>query len=48
MPKKITAWYALYAEDVIGLFVFNITVNDERYRLMIRDFFIPHVFANHL
>lgn len=48
-PQKITVWCALWAGGVIGPYVFknddgqNVTVNGERYRNMIRNFFVPQL-----
>jgi hypothetical protein len=48
-PQKITVWCALWAGGVIGPYVFknddgqNVTVNGERYRDMIRSFFVPQL-----
>lgn len=46
-PKKVTVWCGLWAGGIIGPYFFkgddgrNITVNGERYRVMIDDFFMP-------
>ncbi|CAH2098541.1 unnamed protein product [Euphydryas editha] len=46
---KITVWYALWARGVIGSNVVknddgqNITVNGERFRDMIQNFFVPQL-----
>lgn len=48
-PQKITVWCALWAGGIIGPYVFkddagqNVTVNGERYRSMITDFFVPQL-----
>lgn len=48
-PEKLTVWCALWAGGIIGPYVFrnadgqNITVNGERYRNMITNFFVPHL-----
>jgi len=48
-PKKLTVWCALWAGGIIGPYFFkddagnNVTVNGERYRAMITDFFLPHL-----
>ncbi|GFU97978.1 hypothetical protein TNCV_383431 [Trichonephila clavipes] len=45
-PEKLTVWYALWAGGIIGPYFFkndeghNVTVNDDRYRAMITNFFI--------
>ncbi|GFV24874.1 hypothetical protein TNCV_883421 [Trichonephila clavipes] len=46
-PKKLTVWSALWAGGIIGPYFFkndeghNVTVNGDRYRAMITNFFIP-------
>ena len=46
-PQKVTVWCALWADGIIGPYFFkieaghNITVNGERYRAIINDFFVP-------
>ncbi|GFV32510.1 transposable element Tc3 transposase, partial [Trichonephila clavipes] len=48
-PEKLTAWCALWAGGIIGPHFFkndeghNVTVNGERYRAMITNFFIPEL-----
>lgn len=48
-PQKVTVWCALWAEGIIGPYFFkneagnNVTVNGERYRAMINDFFVPEL-----
>jgi hypothetical protein len=48
-PLKVTVWCALWAGGVIGPYFFkdgtgqNVTVNGERYRAMIADFFVPQL-----
>ncbi|GFW71533.1 transposable element Tc3 transposase [Trichonephila clavipes] len=48
-PEKLTVWCALWAGGIIGLYFFkndeghNVTVNDDRYRAMITNFFIPEL-----
>ncbi|GFW06825.1 uncharacterized protein TNCV_3289251 [Trichonephila clavipes] len=45
-PEKLTVWCALWAGDIIGPYFFkndeghNVTVNGDRYRAMITNFFI--------
>ncbi|GFW32380.1 uncharacterized protein TNCV_675391 [Trichonephila clavipes] len=45
--RKLTVWYALWAGGIIGPYFFkndeghNVTVNGDRYRAMITNFFIP-------
>ncbi|GFX48247.1 putative transposable element [Trichonephila clavipes] len=43
--KKLTVWCALWAGGIIGLNDegYNITVNGDRYRTMITNFFIPEL-----
>ncbi|GFT79816.1 transposable element Tc3 transposase [Trichonephila clavipes] len=51
-PEKLTVWCALRAGGIIGPYVFkndeghNVTVNGDRYRAMITNFFIPEL-KNH-
>ncbi|GFW50780.1 DUF4817 domain-containing protein [Trichonephila clavipes] len=46
-PEKLTVWYTLWAGGIIGPYFFkndeghNVTVNGDRYRAMITNFFIP-------
>ncbi|GFT71946.1 uncharacterized protein TNCV_2515871 [Trichonephila clavipes] len=46
-PEKLTVWCALWAGGIIGPYFFkndeghNVTVNVDRYRAMITNFFIP-------
>ncbi|GFV96680.1 uncharacterized protein TNCV_3387731 [Trichonephila clavipes] len=46
-PEKLTVWCALWAGGIIGLYFFkndeghNVTVNGDRCRSMITNFFIP-------
>ncbi|GFX86791.1 tc3a_0 protein [Trichonephila clavipes] len=48
-PKKLTVWRALWAGGIIGPYCFkndeghNVTVNGDRYRAMITNFFIPEL-----
>ncbi|GFT83514.1 transposable element Tc3 transposase [Trichonephila clavipes] len=48
-PEKLTVWCALWAGGIIGLYFFqndeghNVTVNGDRYRAMIANFFIPEL-----
>ncbi|GFX24155.1 transposable element Tc3 transposase [Trichonephila clavipes] len=48
-PEKLTVWCALWAGGIIGPYFFkndeghNVTVNDNRYRAMITNFFIPEL-----
>ncbi|GFY05601.1 putative DD41D transposase [Trichonephila clavipes] len=48
-PEKLTVWCALRAGGIIGPYFFkndedhNVTVNGERYRAMITNFFIPEL-----
>ncbi|GFU87872.1 transposable element Tc3 transposase [Trichonephila clavipes] len=48
-PEKLTVWCALWAGVIIGSYFFkndeghNVTVNGDRYRAMIPDFFIPEL-----
>ncbi|GFW91602.1 uncharacterized protein TNCV_4500211 [Trichonephila clavipes] len=51
-PEKLTVWCALWTGGIIGPYFFkndeghNVTVNGDRYRAMITNFFI-HEFNNH-
>ncbi|GFY28685.1 uncharacterized protein TNCV_3440521 [Trichonephila clavipes] len=48
-PEKLTVWYALWAGGIIGPYFFkndeghNVTVNGDRYRATITNFFIPEL-----
>ncbi|GFV56210.1 uncharacterized protein TNCV_3266171 [Trichonephila clavipes] len=48
-PEKLTVWSALWAGGIIGQYFFkndeghNVTVNGDRYRAMITNFFIPEL-----
>ncbi|GFU42976.1 putative DD41D transposase [Trichonephila clavipes] len=48
-PEKLTVWCALWAAGIIGPYFFkndeghNVTVNGDRYRAMITNFFIPEL-----
>ncbi|GFW09355.1 DUF4817 domain-containing protein [Trichonephila clavipes] len=48
-PEKLTVWCALWAVGIIGPYFFkndeghNVTVNSDRYRAMITNFFIPEL-----
>ncbi|GFU40589.1 DUF4817 domain-containing protein [Trichonephila clavipes] len=48
-PEKLTVWCALWAGGIIGPYLFkndeghNVTVNGDRYRAMITNFFIPEL-----
>ncbi|GFY32971.1 putative DD41D transposase [Trichonephila clavipes] len=48
-PEKLTVWCALWAGEIIGPYFFkndeghNVTVNGDRYRTMITNFFIPEL-----
>ncbi|GFT35840.1 uncharacterized protein TNCV_2154101 [Trichonephila clavipes] len=48
-PEKVTVWCALWAGGIIGPYFFkndeghNVTVNGDRYRAMITNFFIPEL-----
>ncbi|GFT21085.1 putative DD41D transposase [Trichonephila clavipes] len=48
-PKKLTVWCTLWAGGIIGPYFFkndeghNVTVNGDRYRAMITNFFIPEL-----
>ncbi|GFU69177.1 transposable element Tc3 transposase [Trichonephila clavipes] len=47
-PEKLTVWCALWALGIIGPYFFkndghNVTVNGDRYRAMITNFFIPEL-----
>ncbi|GFV56380.1 putative transposable element [Trichonephila clavipes] len=52
VSEKLTVWCALWAGGIIGPYFFkndeghNVTVNGDRYRAMINNFFIPD-FNNH-
>ncbi|GFT79400.1 DUF4817 domain-containing protein [Trichonephila clavipes] len=49
LDKKLTAWCTLWAGGIIGPYFFkndegyNVTVNGDRYRAMITNFFIPEL-----
>ncbi|GFX35662.1 putative DD41D transposase [Trichonephila clavipes] len=49
LNEKLTVWCALWASGIIGPYFFksdeglNVTVNGDRYRTMITNFFIPEV-----
>ncbi|GFW12294.1 putative DD41D transposase [Trichonephila clavipes] len=49
IQKKLTVWCVLWAGRIIGLYFFkndedhNVTVNGDRYRAMITNFFIPEL-----
>ncbi|GFX42601.1 transposable element Tc3 transposase [Trichonephila clavipes] len=51
-PEKLTVWCALWAGGIIGPYFFkndeghNVTINGDRYRAMITNFFIPEL-KNH-
>ncbi|GFU76245.1 putative transposable element [Trichonephila clavipes] len=51
-PEKLTVWCALWAAGIIGPYFFKndeghkVTVNGDRYRSMITNFFIPEL-SNH-
>ncbi|GFW39773.1 uncharacterized protein TNCV_2419391 [Trichonephila clavipes] len=51
-PEKLTVWCALWAGGIIGPYFFkndeghNVTVNGDRYRALITNFFIPEL-TNH-
>ncbi|GFY23070.1 uncharacterized protein TNCV_3763101 [Trichonephila clavipes] len=51
-PDKLTVWCALWAGGIIGPYFFkyneghNVTVNGDRYRAMITNFFIPELNDN--
>ncbi|GFS60271.1 uncharacterized protein TNCV_2827491 [Trichonephila clavipes] len=51
-PEKLTVWCALWAGGIIGPYFFkkddghNVTVNGDRYRAMITNFFIPELNNN--
>ncbi|GFT97159.1 DUF4817 domain-containing protein [Trichonephila clavipes] len=51
-PEKLTVWCTLWAGGIIGPYFFkndeghNVTVNGDRYRAMITNFFIPEL-SNH-
>ena len=48
-PEKVTVWCALWAGGIIGPYLFkdaanrDVTVNGERYREMISNFFLPKI-----
>ncbi|GFV03425.1 DDE_3 domain-containing protein [Trichonephila clavipes] len=48
-PETLTVWCALWAGGIIGPYFFkndeghNVTVNGDRYRAMITNFFIPEL-----
>ncbi|GFW35012.1 transposable element Tc3 transposase [Trichonephila clavipes] len=48
-PEKLTVWCALWAGGIIGPYFFkndkgpNVTVNGDRYRAMITNFFMPEL-----
>ncbi|GFY05054.1 uncharacterized protein TNCV_561861 [Trichonephila clavipes] len=48
-PEKLTVWCALWAGGIIGQYFFkndeghNVTVNGDRYRAMLTNFFIPEL-----
>ncbi|GFU46714.1 DUF4817 domain-containing protein [Trichonephila clavipes] len=48
-PEKLTVWCALWVGGIIGQYFFkndeghNVTVNGDRYRAMITNFFIPEL-----
>ncbi|GFV84419.1 uncharacterized protein TNCV_5006831 [Trichonephila clavipes] len=48
-PEKLTVWCALWAGGIIGPYFFkndeghNVTVNGDRYRAMVTNFFIPEL-----
>ncbi|GFX07781.1 uncharacterized protein TNCV_4160501 [Trichonephila clavipes] len=48
-PEKLAVWYALWAGGIIGPYFFkhdeghNVTVNGDRYRALITNFFIPEL-----
>ncbi|GFU81135.1 uncharacterized protein TNCV_1117871 [Trichonephila clavipes] len=48
-PEKLTVWCALWAGGIFGPYFFkndegdNVTVNGDRYRAMITNFFIPEL-----
>ncbi|GFX79470.1 putative transposable element [Trichonephila clavipes] len=48
-PEKLTVWCALWTSGIIGPYFFknaeghNVTVNGDRYRAMITNFFIPEL-----
>ncbi|GFS47820.1 DUF4817 domain-containing protein [Trichonephila clavipes] len=48
-PEKLTVWCALWAGGIIGLYFFkndeghNVTIDGDRYRAMITNFFIPEL-----
>ncbi|GFW56695.1 uncharacterized protein TNCV_4067751 [Trichonephila clavipes] len=47
-PEKLTVWCALWAGGIIGPYFkndegHNVTINGDRYRVMITNFFIPEL-----
>lgn len=50
-PERVTVWYALWSGGIIAPFFFEdesgnaVTVNDERYPVMINQFFVPQLEA---
>ncbi|GFV38948.1 DUF4817 domain-containing protein [Trichonephila clavipes] len=54
IQKKLTVWCALWAGGIIGPYFFkndeghNVTVNGDRYRAMITNFFIPELNNHHV
>ncbi|GFS48384.1 transposable element Tc3 transposase [Trichonephila clavipes] len=48
-PEKLTVWCALWADGIIGPYFFkndeghDVTVNGDRYRAMVTNFFIPEL-----
>ncbi|GFV00542.1 DUF4817 domain-containing protein [Trichonephila clavipes] len=53
-PEKLTVWCALWAGGIIGPYFFkndeghNVTVNVDRYRAMMTNFFIPELNNHHV
>ncbi|GFS64532.1 DUF4817 domain-containing protein [Trichonephila clavipes] len=53
-PEKLTVWCTLWAGGIIGPYFFkndeghNVTVNGDRYRDMITNFFIPELNNHHV
>ncbi|GFU19470.1 DUF4817 domain-containing protein [Trichonephila clavipes] len=53
-PENLTVWRALWAGGIIGPYFFkndeghNVTVNGDRYRAMITNFFIPELNNHHV
>ena len=43
--EKLLVWCAMSEHGIIGPFVFNNTVNSQRYREMLNDFFFPRLRA---